>query len=201
MAIYRPQLNAMENQILNSFLERELGLPRNLVPEVIPYYQTERLVKGEMMTSEGALCHKMYLIEEGYVRFYSYSEKKEVTHWIFGKGQLVTDVNSFFFRTASKWNIQALTETRVFSLNYETHQELRTKLAPFDQYEKHFIIKLLGALENRVYTLLSMSAQERYHYLLEADPNLFTVLPLQFLASMLGMTPETLSRIRARSNS
>jgi hypothetical protein len=92
-----------------------------------------------------------------------------------------------------------LTDTTIYTLTYRNYQKLREEVPERDGYERLFIIKLLSALENRVYSLLSMSAEERYHYLFQSDANMFNELPLQYLASMLGMTPETLSRIRGKS--
>ena len=86
-------------------------------------------------------------------------------------------------------------------LSFEDYQKLRDLVPEWDVYEKLLLVKLMSALENRVYALLSMSTEERYHYLFESDPEMFNELPLNFLASMLGMTPETLSRIRRKSTS
>ena len=94
--------------------------------------------------------------------------------------------------------LKALTDTTVYTLTHSNYQQLRVKVPEWDNYEKLFLIKLMSGLENRVYTLLSMSAEERYQYLYASDSNMFNELPLQYLASMLGMTPETLSRIRAK---
>lgn len=186
---------------LISFLTHDLSLPQQLIPTVIKYYREEEIPKNDFLVEKGQSCRKMYLIKQGYFRFFTLSERKIITHWIFGKNQLVTDVSGFFLQQAAKWNIQALTHTSVFSLTYTDYQELRQEVPEWEHYEKLFLIKLMSALENRVYALLSMSAEERYQYLFRSDSNMFNELPLQYLASMLGMSPETLSRIRAKSNS
>jgi len=189
----------MENLI--SFLEKDLNIPKNLIPKITAFYKEEQLSKGQFLVKKNQFCHKLVLIEQGYFRFFSLSDKKVITHWIFGKNQLVTDVSSFFLQEPAKWNIQTLTDTTVFTLTYSNYQKLRKEIPQWDNYEKLFLIKLMSALENRVYALLSMSAEARYQYLYASDSQMFNELPLQYLASMLGMTPETLSRIRAKFNS
>ena len=165
------------------------------------YYREEDILKDEYLVKEGQLCQRMCLISEGYFRFFSFSKRKVITHWIFGKNQLVTDVAGYFLQKTAKWNIQALTDTKVYTLTSTNYHVLRKNIPEWDQYEKKLLVKLMSALENRVYALLSMTAEERYLYLFQSDSNMFNELPLQYLASMLGMTPETLSRIRAKNMS
>jgi len=200
LIIFAPFLHflSISMQTLISFLQHDLGIPQKLLLSITQFYKKEQISKNEFLVKSGQYCHKMCLIEKGYFRFFSYSDKKVITHWIFGKDQIVTDVSGFFLREPAKWNIQALTDTTVYTLTYANYQQLRDKIPEWDNYEKLFLIKLMSALENRVYALLSMSAEERYQYLFTADSNMFNELPLQYLASMLGMTPETLSRIRAK---
>ena len=187
--------------MLSTFLKTELSVPERLIPVVTQFYREEELPKNHFLVQKGQRCHKMCLIQEGYFRFFSYSEKKSITHWIFGKNQLVTDIASFLSQQPAKWNIQTLTETRVFSISSSNHSKLSKEIPEWDHYEKLFLVKLMSALENRVYTFLSMSSEERYQYLFQSDSDMFNELPLQYLASMLRMTPETLSRIRKKHTS
>ena len=185
-------------QTLEVFIHHELGIPKKMVSTVTKFYKKEQLQKHEFLVNKGRHCHKLCFVERGYFRFFNQNDKKVITHWIFGKGQLVTDIAGFYLKEPAKWNIQALTNITMYSITYSDFQELRTDMPAWDAYEKLMIVKLMSGLENRVYALLSMSAEERYQYLFHTDNEIFNALPLHYIASMLGMTPETLSRIRAK---
>ena len=185
------------NELLD-FLINDFNLPSDTAKEVIKYYQLESLKKRVLVSRQGGRLDKVYIIKRGYLRFFSNKGSKEVTHWIFGKNQLITDVGNYFLDHSTKWNIQTLCDTEVYSLTKRNYEELRKVIPEWDEYERKFILKLLSALENRVYTLISMTAEERYKFLFASDSEIFNKLPLQYVASMLGMSPETLSRIRAK---
>ena len=186
---------------LSTYLKHHLDIPDTLISKISSFYQHEHFKKDQFLAKKGQYCQKLCFLKEGYFRFFSYSEKKTVTHWIFGKNQLVTDLTGFYLREPAKWNIQAITETSFQYITYDNYQKLREVLPQWDAYEKRLLIKLMSSLENRVYAFLSMSAEERYQYLFAAHREIFNELPLNYLASMLGMTPETLSRIRRKVNS
>ncbi|MEM6724014.1 MAG: Crp/Fnr family transcriptional regulator, partial [Bacteroidota bacterium] len=186
-------------QPLTHFLQNEFGVSPSMTAEIARYYQLEQLNKDDFLIKKGQAARKSCFIKDGYLRFFSYSEKKSITHWIFGKGQLATDISGFYLQQPAKWNIQALTDTTVYTLTYSNYQKLQTRFPEWERHEKLMIVKLMAGLENRVYALASMTAEERYQYLFQRDSNMFNELPLQYLASMLGMTPETLSRIRKKA--
>lgn len=186
---------------LTTFLKHHLAIPDSLIPTVLSFYQQGVVKRDEFLIQKGQYCQKLCYIQDGYLRFFSYSDTKTITHWIFGKHQLVTDLSSFYLREPAKWNIQAITNTEMQFITLDDYQRLRQAIPKWDAYEKQLLIKLMSSLENRVYAFLSMSAEERYQYLFEAHHEIFNELPLNYLASMLGMTPETLSRIRRKVNS
>ena len=188
--------NSMERLI--DFFVQILNIPFPLSERIVDFFDVQVLERGEYLTKEGKYCQRMCVIDEGYLRFYTHSEKKVVTHWIFGRQQLVTDISSFFLNTPSKWNIPAISKTTLFSISHDRYQVMKRKVPEWNQFEMIFIVKLMSALENRIYTLISMSAEERYRHLLEENTDILNELPLQYIASMIGTTPETLSRIRRK---
>ena len=132
------------------------------------------------------------------VRIYTTIEDKEVTQWISTPGYFVTDLASFTFNTPARWNIQALTDCRLHTIEKEDYNSLGDIVPEWHQLEKLFIAKCFIILEERVNNHLFMTAEERYNQLMEQQPELFNQVPLQYLSSMLGMTPETFSRIRKK---
>jgi CRP-like cAMP-binding protein len=176
-----------------------IGLQDQSAHQVAGYFEEERLLKGENIVIQGRSCTKLSVINEGYLRFYKTIEAKEITHWIFGKDHLITDVGSFFLNQPTKWNIQAISTTNLYSITTEGYSKLKADVPEWTSYENLFLVKLMSALENRIYTLISMSTEERYNYLFKSDREIFNQIPLQYIASMLGMSAETLSRIRSKS--
>ncbi|MEO1714566.1 MAG: cyclic nucleotide-binding domain-containing protein, partial [Bacteroidota bacterium] len=154
------------NQLIH-FLQNEFGLSGKHVAEIARYYQEEALAKDDFLIKKGQPGHKSCLIKSGYLRFFSYSDKKSITHWIFGKDQLATDISGFYLQQPAKWNIQALTDTEVYTLSYSNYQKLQARFPEWERHEKLMIIKLMAGLENRVYALASMNAEERYQYLFQ----------------------------------
>ncbi|WGD35961.1 cyclic nucleotide-binding domain-containing protein [Olleya sp. YS] len=187
--------------LLSTFLFESLNLPERLISKVEKYFIKEQITKNDYLCKFSKQCNRISIISNGYLRFYSLSEDKEITHWIFGKNQLITDVGSFYLNQPAKWNIQALCSTNVYSITSEGYSKLKAEVPEWATYENLFLIKLMSALENRIYALISMSTEQRYKYLFESDREIFNQIPLQYIASMLGMSAETLSRIRSKSNS
>jgi hypothetical protein len=123
---------------------------------------------------------------------------KQVTQWIGTAGYFMTDLHAFMYRIPSRFNIQALPETRLFSIDYEGYLAMGRLIPKWHEFEKLLMGKCFVMLENRVFDLISMSAEERYQKLFDQNRELFNLVPLQYLASMMGMTPETFSRIQRK---
>jgi len=142
-------------------------------------------------------------IKSGILRVFasSPSGEKEITQWIGYKGTFITDLHSFIFKQRAKWNIQALSDCKLYTIDAENYTKLNNIITNWQTLEKKFITSCFTTLEERVLSHISLSAEERYLYLFEANKSLFNDVPLHFIASMLGMSPETFSRIRNKLNS
>ena len=133
------------------------------------------------------------------MRVFTTTQNKEVTQWISTKGYFITDLSSMTFNTPSRWTIQALTNTELFTIDRKSYHSLHSVIPQWLELEKLFIVKCFSVMEERIFCHLSMTAEERYNQFYEQNRELFNQVPLQYLASMLGMTPETMSRIRKKS--
>lgn len=161
-------------------------------------FKYRQVKKDEFLLKQERLCGQLSFIQSGLVRMYCNVNDKEVTQWISTQGYFVTDLASFIFNTPARWNIQALTDCDLYTIDKEDYNDLGNVIPEWHQLEKLFIAKCFIILEERVNSHLFMTAEERYNQLLSKQPELFNLVPLQYLASMLGMTPETLSRLRKK---
>lgn len=164
------------------------------------FTETE-LKKGDYFTKSGQYCEKLSFVRSGFIRVFATANDKEVTQWISTKGYFITDLYSFNFKQRARWNIQALTDCELYTINKDNYALLNNLVPNWVEMEKQFIAGCFIQLEDRVFSHLSLNAEERYNKLFENNPELFNQVPLQYIASMLGMSPETFSRIRKKKNS
>lgn len=183
---------------LSAYLTQHTSLTITEVEEVANHFDRIVLKKGDFFIKQGRIAQRMGYIEKGMLRIYAESEEKEVTQWISTPGYFVTELSSFVFQKPSRLHLQALEETEMYVIEKEVHQKLCQQLPAWNEVDKKFIAKCFVMLEDRIFSHLYMTAEERYKQLMEINPVLFNSVPLQYLASMLGMTPETLSRLRRK---
>ncbi len=181
------------------YLEKHIGLPQQKFELISHLFEEEVLPKGQLLVKENEFAQKMIFMRSGYIRCYTSGEAKEITHWVYWKNRLVTDIPSFKDVRPSKWNYQAISKCEIVSLDSDNYLKVKDLIPEWDSYENRILTMFFIALENRLSTFLSLSAKERYTLLHNAHPEIFNQIPLIYLSSILGMTPETISRIRRDS--
>jgi len=166
-------------------------------------FKKQEIKKGDYLLKIGKYNANLSFIKKGYLRLFAFNtdSTKEITQWIASPDTFVTDLSSLIFASPARWNIQALEDCELYTISHDDYHRIGEQIPSWDKIEKRFIIKCFHHLENRVFSQLSMSSEERYDLLFQQDSNLFNQVPLQYLASMLGMTPETFSRIRKKRSS
>lgn len=157
------------------------------------------LAKGDFLITEGKTCNHVYFLEKGCVRGYYNLDGKEITYWFAFENNFVTSLLSFITRKPGMENVQLLEDSTLWAITYDDLQRL---------YDKHADIGRLGRImHERYYVMLEerfvsnhfKEARERYENLLAQRPHVLQRVPLGYVASYLGMTQETLSRIRGKS--
>ena len=166
--------------------------------EIATLFKEEHLKRNEFHTSDGQRHGKLSFVKSGFLRIYKQTDKKEITQWISSPGEFTTDLGAIMFELPARWNIQALTDCELYTIEYSDYKIIQEKIVNWAQIEKMFLAKCFMTIEDRIFSFISMTAEERYSYLCHSKPELLQQVPQQFIASMLGMTPETLSRIRKK---
>lgn len=185
----------------NKLIQEHFGQLTDKELEIIhSYFHEEQIQKNDHFTRSGKVCDRLSIVKSGILRVYALSDGKEITQWISTENFLITEVLGFFFDQPNRWNIQAFTDTALFTITKANYHKLCKEFPRWNEIEKRFIVKCFAMIEDRVFSHLSMTAEERYELYFEQNTKLFNQVPLQYIASVLGMTPETFSRIRKRRN-
>lgn len=185
------------NQLIQAYFgelsEEELDIVQS-------YFYEEKLQKNDYFTCSGKICNRLSIVKSGIFRIYTLSDGKEVTQWLSKEDQLITEIMGFFYQQPNRWTIQAITDVSLLTIRKENYLKLCENFPKWNTIEKQFIVKCFAMLEDRVFSHISMTAEERYDLYYQKNKDLFNFVPLQYIASVLGMSAETLSRIRKRKS-
>ena len=156
------------------------------------------IAKNEYLVTEGNICRHLYFLEKGALRGYYNLDGKEITHWFGFAKDFVTSFHSFITQQPAVENIQLLEGSILWSISKDKLNNLFKQFPEIDKlvriaYEKYYI-----RLEERFVNAQFKTATERYENLLLQTPHIIEKVPLGYIASYLGISQETLSRIRGR---
>lgn len=184
---------------LSLYLEQALELSTDETHIVEELFIPLIFNKGDIIISPIQKNIPMYFITDGYVRVYAIQDGKEVTQWIGSPNYFMTDLTAWLFNTPIKWTIEALTPVSTLAITKSDYNKLSTQIEQWNEKERAFIGHCFEQMENRIFQFISLNAEQRYMAFFNQLGHLFNEVPHQYIASMLGMTPETLSRIRKKT--
>ncbi len=161
-------------------------------------FEKVTLPKNDFLLTEGQICRHLYFLESGALRGFYNLDGKEITHWFGFEKDFVTSFHSFITHEPAVENIQLLEGSILWAISKETLTALFNQYHEIERlmriaYEKYYI-----RLEERFVNAQFKTASERYENLLQQTPHIIERVPLGFIASYLGISQETLSRIRSK---
>jgi len=154
--------------------------------------------KNDNLVTEGNICRKLFFLEKGALRGFYNIDGKEITHWFGFENDFVTSFHSFITGEAAVENIQLLENSVLWSISKNELTALFNQYHEIERlvrivYEKYYI-----RLEERYVNAQFKTAKELYENLLKQSPHIPERVSLGYVASYLGISQETLSRIRSR---
>lgn len=166
---------------------------------LVEQISTIKLKKGEHFLRSGEISRNMSFIEKGVLRAYVINPQGNENVVLFGlEGWTMGDLNSFVKQEPASYNVDALEDTELVLISYAAHQKLLNGLPCYETYIRILMTDAYMALQKRVAQAISLSLEERYRIFMESYPNIALRVPQYMIAFYLGISPETLSRIRAK---
>ncbi|HPE42706.1 MAG TPA: Crp/Fnr family transcriptional regulator [Bacteroidales bacterium] len=160
--------------------------------------QIRMLEKNEFLLKENEICNTIGFIEQGSMRLFYESPDKDICNNFFFENSLVGSLASFLSQTPSIVTIAAIEKCEVLLFEYNNVVRLTREYPALKALAAIIMQEQLLMAEKREASLLKDSPEKRFKKLLEEHPKIFKRIPLHYVASYLGITPETLSRYRAK---
>lgn len=185
----------MNNDTLISFFYHTNLVSLSTSKEIAGHFDYKTISKNQFQLFAGKICEEYLFLEKGYMRSFAHdTEGNEVTTGFYAPGQMIFEVSSFFNRTRSKENIQALTDCEGWHISYEQLNLLFHALSEFRDFGRSVLVNGYARLKSRMLAMITEIAEERYEQLLNTNPEIFQQAPLKHIASYLGITDTFLSR-------
>lgn len=183
---FKKDIVAKLNELLQSGLKDEI--------------QFISVKRNQFLLKEGQRCLYYYYITNGVVRNFHLADGHEITTSFTLPNDVATSFKCIALNRSSDEYIQAITDCEVFQLKILDFEELKQKNPLLYEVKELLISDYVLSLEERILMMQTTTASKHYKYLLTHYPHLFQQIPLTYIASYLGISLETLSRIRAKKN-
>lgn len=180
---------------LKQFLNSYVSFPEEVIIEVINKFQYKKIRKNELVLKQGEICKDLIFVQKGCLRLYYIEEGIEVSVWFALKHSSAIEIYSFISETPTNYFLQAIEDTEILYLPKNVLQMLYLSQPLMQEMMRKFWEDVILHLLERFTALQKDAAEKRYLDLLE-KPELLQTIPQKYLASFIGVTPTSLSRIK-----
>lgn len=162
-------------------------------------FKPKQMLRGQFLLQEHHVCRQIAFIEKGALFSYASDPKGNQQVMQFGfEGWWMADLKSFLTQKPSTLNIEVLEDAQLLLINHKGQEELLHEIPQYREYIRILFQNAYVALQQRVENALGLTAEEKYARLLDRNPEFMDRVPQHLIASYLGISPETLSRVRGQ---
>ena len=183
---------------LTRFIQAVFPMPPQQADRIVNYFKEKNFSRYDFLLKEGRPCNEYHFLVSGFMRAYIHDlEGNDVTTAFHAPSQVVCELFSFFKRIPSRENIQVLSEeATTLYITFDELQEVFHGLPEFREFGRSILVNSYAQLKGRMLSMLQETAEQRYGQLIKTNPDIFQHAPLKHIASYLGVTDTSLSRIR-----
>lgn len=179
------------------YIYRSNSLTSKILEEVFQAHTEVVFQKNEFILKQGETANEYYCLESGLVRAFVHDYKgNDITTQFFCNNEIVIEANSLFLRIPAKENIQALTKCKCWKITFEDFQHLFQNNRELVEWGRAWMSQQLFLLKQHSVSMITDSATDRYLDLQKEKPQILKEAPIKDIASYLGITDTSLSRIR-----
>lgn len=179
-------------------LETQMRLSDDLKNALKSVISVRRVRKGELLVQNGKICNHLFFIRKGALRGYHYQQGKEITAWFGFENDFATSTYSFVAQKEGYENIEAIENCILYSISYQDLNQVYRLFPEFNYAGRLLTEKYYLDLLDRTLMLQYQTARESYEQLIKSHPHILKRASLGHIASYLGISQETLSRIRTK---
>jgi CRP-like cAMP-binding protein len=183
-------------QMLNTFHPVGKGIELHLMKNVY----CRNIPKGGYLLRGGEICDSLYFIKKGVLRGFIKEGNKEITTWFAIENEMVAAISSFILQVATMENIQAVEDCELLAISFADLNKMYGKYPSFNIVGRKITELHYTYAENRAYIIRLRDAEKKYALFLQFYSHIANRVQLTYIASFLGITIETLSRVRAKSS-
>jgi len=188
----------MSHLSLTEILQATYPLPDASLEKVLALAEYVELPKGTLLFRDDQLAHHLYVLQHGIARAYARRLDREVTFWFSVEGAVLASIRSYTQQAVSYETIELLEDSRLFRLNMHALQQLYQTDVHLANWGRVLVERVWLQTEQQLIARQFRTAEERYADLLQHQPQLLQRVALGHIASYLGITQVTLSRVRAK---
>ncbi len=166
--------------------------------EIETRFEKQFLPKNEILLKENTYCNHFYFLEKGLIRSYFLKEGKERTYWFYDQGNFFTSWYSFYLKMPGFETLEAIEDTHLYKISKDNFDVFTQESPRFERFARLFIEGQCGYIDYVTKNFMDLTAKEKYDQLLESMPDIEQRAKLGQIASFLGMSQETLSRLRGQ---